>query len=344
MKIRFASEKEQQPTREQGLKVLYAPGKRLAFRVRWYLILLAVVSPLLFLCGRWLLTLLLIEAPAQIVLPVIEIRAQSQGQVKRVAVQVGELVEAGQVVIELDNPEWRERLRLLGSAPVVVADKPRASLAEDGERSVISAQLERAEDRLRQITSLFEQGAATRGELQAAFEARDARLREKFQLELRRVAASPVATDNFERQRELERGWLDSRLAGLDVQATHIGRIQQIHVSEGEGVGPGTLMLSVATEQPAQIWVYLDAKHASQASVGKPLTLIFPDGAKRPAHVIRAVSEAAIAPADLRLPFSAAQRSLRVLVEAQGGIPDAWRIDQLGLIARFPQTLNPFAG
>ena len=34
MKIKFSSAKEQQPTQEQGLQVLYAPGKRLAFRVR----------------------------------------------------------------------------------------------------------------------------------------------------------------------------------------------------------------------------------------------------------------------------------------------------------------------
>lgn len=57
MKIKFSSAKEQQPTQEQGLQVLYAPGKRLAFRVRWYLILLAVLSPLLWLIGRWVLTL-----------------------------------------------------------------------------------------------------------------------------------------------------------------------------------------------------------------------------------------------------------------------------------------------
>ncbi|MCB4714643.1 hypothetical protein LHK99_28755 [Klebsiella quasipneumoniae] len=47
----------QQCPQEQGLQVLYAPGKRLAFRVRWYLILLAVLSPLLWLIGRWVLTL-----------------------------------------------------------------------------------------------------------------------------------------------------------------------------------------------------------------------------------------------------------------------------------------------
>ncbi len=35
MKVRFSSQKEQDPTREEGMKVLYAPGKRAAFRLRW---------------------------------------------------------------------------------------------------------------------------------------------------------------------------------------------------------------------------------------------------------------------------------------------------------------------
>ena len=79
MKIRFSSPKEQQPTREQGLKVLYAPGKRLAFKLRWYLILLAVTSPLLWLVGRALLSVWLIEAPAQLLLPASELRAREPG-------------------------------------------------------------------------------------------------------------------------------------------------------------------------------------------------------------------------------------------------------------------------
>ena len=53
MKIRFDSRKELNPTQEQGLTVLYAPGKRMAFRVRWYLILLLVASPLIWLAASW---------------------------------------------------------------------------------------------------------------------------------------------------------------------------------------------------------------------------------------------------------------------------------------------------
>ena len=51
MKIRFNSDKERNPTQDGGLKVLYAPGKRVAFRLRWYLILLLISSPLLWFFG-----------------------------------------------------------------------------------------------------------------------------------------------------------------------------------------------------------------------------------------------------------------------------------------------------
>ena len=105
MKIKFSSAKEQQPTQEQGLQVLYAPGKRMAFRLRWYLILLAVVSPLLWLVARWALALWLIEAPAQLHLPGAELRARDGAQVDQVLVQPGQRVKAGEVLVRLDNPE-----------------------------------------------------------------------------------------------------------------------------------------------------------------------------------------------------------------------------------------------
>ena len=42
MKVRFASSKERSPDQENGLKVLYGPSRRVAYKLRWYLILLLV--------------------------------------------------------------------------------------------------------------------------------------------------------------------------------------------------------------------------------------------------------------------------------------------------------------
>lgn len=333
MKIKFSSAKEQQPTQEQGLQVLYAPGKRLAFRLRWYLILLAVLSPLLWLAGRWALMLWLIEAPAQLQLPGGELRAREAAQVREVLVQPGQHVQAGELLVRLDNPEWRARQFLLEAA----AEQPAQLAGSAAERALLARLLERAEARLAQIQRLFEAGAATRGELLAAADQRDARQRDLYQLAQR----SQPLTSSEQRQRELELAWLERRLQGLELRAEEAGKVGEILVAPGENVGPGTPLLRLERAGDPQVWVYLQPSHAAEAASGTRLTLIFPDGSKRPAEVVQAVDSAAPVPAELRPPFSAPTRSLRVLARVDD-LPPEWRIDRLGLKARFGHAWLPF--
>lgn len=335
MKIKFSSAKEQQPTQEQGLQVLYAPGKRMAFRLRWYLILLAVVSPLLWLVARSALALWLIEAPAQLHLPSAELRARDGAQVDQVLVQPGQRVKAGEVLVRLGNPEWRAR-RFMLTAPAVAPDAAEREALER-ERALLESQLSRAQARVDQMQGLFDLGAATRGELLSAVDQRDGRLRDLYQLAQRTRPA--VSAD--QRQRELELAWLDSRLQALELRAEEDGKVGEILVAPGENVGPGTPLLRLERDGEAQVWVYLNPRHAADAAIGKSLTLVFPDGSKRPAQVVQTVDDAASVPVELRPPFSAPTRSLRVVARVDD-LPERWRIDRLGLKARFPHDLLPF--
>ncbi|GJA79357.1 HlyD family efflux transporter periplasmic adaptor subunit [Aeromonas caviae] len=213
-----------------------------------------------------------------------------------------------------------------------------ASLA--AERALLQESLAGAEARVRQVQRLLDAGAATRGELLAATDLRDVRLRELYQLEQRR---QPDAGPE-QRQRDLELAWLDSRLQGLELRAENDGRVGEILVAPGENVGPGTPLLRVESDGEAQVWVYLDPRHAAEATPGKLLTLIFPDHSQRQAVVIQAVDDAAPVPVELRPPFSAPTRRLRVIARVHDGLPPEWRIDRLGLKARFPHRWLPFGG
>ena len=104
------------------------------------------------------------------------------------------------------------------------------------------------------------------------------------------------------------------------------------------------LLLRVESDGEAQVWVYLDPRHAAEATPGKLLTLIFPDHSQRQAVVIQAVDDAAPVPVELRPPFSAPTRGLRVIARVHDGLPPEWRIDRLGLKARFPHRWLPFGG
>ncbi len=64
MKVRFTSNKERNPTQDGGLKVIYAPSKRIAYRLRWYLILLVVASPFIWFSSKLIGTMVLVDTPA----------------------------------------------------------------------------------------------------------------------------------------------------------------------------------------------------------------------------------------------------------------------------------------
>jgi len=335
MKIRFSSPKEQQPTREQGLKVLYAPGKRLAFKLRWYLILLAVTSPLLWLVGRALLSVWLIEAPAQLLLPASELRAREPGQVRQVLVRPGERVAAGQPLLELDNPEWRARLALLAEPvqPVAAATAQQSALLQR-ERDTLLRLQDSAAQRLTQLQALRAAGAATRGEEQAARDELDRRRLDLLQFDQRLAVQAPQ--DGALQQRELERAWLLARLQGLSLRAVEAGVVSEVLVAEGENVGPGTLLLRQQRPEAVQLWIYLDPRHAEYALPGQRLSLLLPDGSRLPAEVVRQVEDSIAVPAELQPAFSAPSRHLRLQARILGELPPRWRVDRLGLVARFP--------
>ncbi|MFG0381884.1 HlyD family secretion protein [Pseudomonas sp. zbq_18] len=333
MKIRFSSSKEEKPTQDQGLQVLYAPGKRLAFKLRWYLILLAVTSPLLWLAGRALLSIWLIEAPAQLLLPGSELRAREPGQVQQILVKPGERVAAGQALIQMDNPEWRARLALLGT-PDEPAELPADDALEVRERATLQRLLGSAEQRLSQLSALQAAGAATRGEVQAARDERDRRQRDllQFDRQQRRVSVPDLGAQ----QRQLERVWLEGRLQGLTLVAPVTGVVSEVLVAEGENVGPGTLLLRQHRLDDVQLWIYLEPRDAGYAVPGQPLRIRMPDGSFLPAQVVRRVEDSIAIPAELQPAFSAPNRRLKVLARIQGDLPEHWRIDRLGLTARFP--------
>ncbi|CAK9889460.1 MULTISPECIES: HlyD family secretion protein [Pseudomonas] len=337
MNIRFDSPKELNPTQDHGLKVLYAPGKRMAFRLRWYLILFLVASPLLWLVGKLLFGLILIDAPAQLRLPIEEVRARDAGRVEQVHVAAGEQVQPGQLLVNLENPEWRIRLLQLAALPTQV---PVAADSEwvNRERQSLRANAGRAGQRVQQVEGLLAQGAATRGELQAAQSERD-RLQAELAAFERREQLTRQPPRDFDRQlieQNAERQWLQTRLAALSLTAPEAGRIAEVMVIPGENVGPGTLLMRLERMDDPLLWIYLEPQNISYAGVGQALQVRMPDGEWRDAHVVQAVDSAGRTPVVLRGPFAASEMGLQVAARFDQALPARWRIDQLPLHVRFP--------
>lgn len=338
MKVRFASRKEQEPTREGGLKVLYAPGKRAAFRLRWYLILLLVASPFLWFVGKLAMGVLLIEAPGRLVQPMLEVRAPDAGRVREILVEPGEPVNGGHLLVRLENATLQEQKQQLEAA--VAAPETSAQVLATRQADNLRQLLARSRERVRELETLVREGAATTGELNGARDSRDER--ENDLALLQRSLLEPVARRSA-RDRDLgQLKLVTQRLARLGVRAPEAGRIKEIAVVEGENVGPGTLLFTLARQLEPKIHVYLATSRRELASEGQSLRLRFPDDRWYDARVSGSPEDVERLPPDLRSPIGGAELGLLVEVTLDRPIPPQWHINNVPLTARFPNFLERY--
>jgi multidrug resistance efflux pump len=342
MKVRFDSSKELRPDQDNGLKVLYGPSKRVAYRLRWYLILALVLSPLVYVFGRITLDLLRVEVPAQLQVPSTEIRALESGTIADVGVEVGERVEPGDLLLRLDNPDWRLRLDQLQP---VSADNPNGlgNSATSLQNSTVRLQ--------GQVVQLFKglhrEGATSSAEL----------LRSEVDLNMQRLALLELERrlrqERFQVEGEpiqnlrdgRERDWLAARLDLLSIRADNPGRVSELLVNKGESVGPGTLLMRVERAEEPLLWIYLRPRDAELARPGGSVEVRMPDDSWLKARILQQADLARLLPRGLRssvggeglASLGADGLALQLPARFEKALPLQWRVDQLPVKVRFPR-------
>ena len=94
------------------MKVPYAPAKRHAAKLRWYIILLLVSSPLIYFLIKLGMAWMIVAAPGYITMDQVEINSKADGVVDHVYVQAGQDIEAGGTVVRLFNPHLASQMVL----------------------------------------------------------------------------------------------------------------------------------------------------------------------------------------------------------------------------------------
>ena len=335
MKVRFSSRKESNPTEDGGLRVLYAPGKRAAYRLRWYLILLLVAAPFLWFLGRVGWEVVVIEAPGQVIQPATEIRALETGRVLQLHVDEHDRVSTGDALAQLDNPALRAELASLGSQ---MADDATAA-ATSRQKASLERRLERARGRVQSLSELVQQGVATRGELAAAENEVDTRENELAALD-RMTAQEKTGNETLITRIQQQRSLVEQRLAQLNVRSPVSGTVQTIEVVEGENVGPGTTLMRIEPEDRPRIHLYLETDQVHLATAGQPVRLRFPDGRWLDAQIAGPPIDVQRRPPSLRSAFGGDEQSLLVAAIPHGNIPERWRVNEAPVTARFPNALT----
>ena len=333
MKVRFASSKERAPDQDNGLRVLYGPGKRVAYKLRWYLIVALVSSPLLWIAGRLLFDELRPEMPAQLSVPSTELRASVSGTISDLPVKTGQTVKPGQLLVQLDNPEWRLRLEQLQPGDLHRDD----SLGRSAE--AIAASTVKLQDQMVHLyKGLQRQGGLSSAELlQSEVQLNSTKLsllelQRRLRLETYQVEGDPIQNLRDERERE----WLQGQLKRLSLRAEGKGRVAEVLVDPGDNVGPGTLLMRIERDEEPLLWVYLQPREARSATPGQPVKVQMPDGSWLGATVVDQPDLARRLPPGLRPPGEDDRLALVVPMQFDQPLPTLWRVNQLPLKVRFP--------
>lgn len=353
MKVTFDDKKVEDPTRVKGIRVPYAQAKRRASQWRWYLILLVVASPLLYLLWKLAMPYVTVTAPGYISLEKVSVNSTASGIVEQVHVQVGEMVAQNQIVLTLYNPNLIERRQVLRAERETLGDVPAA--VRNSAVARLNATIDLSRDQvayhktlLDSVQFLYDMGSATIAELNQA-KAQYDKVRNDLILAEGRLADIQERHQKEQvgpnRDRAARRKILAAEMAAIDRQLLRMnqtvykgGRVLDVFAATGEAVSPGTPLLALGQAEKPYVIVYLDPRHARYARKGNPVTVRLPNG-----DTIRAVvrEDAGLTrriPADISSPISARDIMILLPLDLLEPLPLVENVDGLPISARFKRT------
>jgi multidrug resistance efflux pump len=351
MKVRFRSSKQQAPDRDQGMRVAYAPAKRVMARWRWYLILLLVSAPLIYLLGQILYGWLMITAPGYVALRKVPINSPLSGVLADRPVTEGQTVQLGAVLARLKSPDLDRREAVL-AAELNAREKallmPRTRSDQTGvhRRLALAAEVVRFQRGNRDdVRFLFDQGAATRAELNLAENAlREALLHyENVQFDATRLQAqvNRVSAPDEEALVRLEvlraeLGALGETREALELRSPLAGRVLELFAETGQSMAPGDPVLMLGDTAHLEIHAYLAPRYAAYAKKGQPVTVRFKEGYRLSGVVIRNPEVTRRLPAAVSSPLGSRENKLLVPIVLTETASTGTLVEGLPVTVRFP--------
>ncbi|WP_018861835.1 MULTISPECIES: HlyD family secretion protein [unclassified Thioalkalivibrio] len=348
MKIRFDSSSRRQANQDSGLKVRYGSARRVAFRLRWYLILLLVASPVLYFLYTLVDDALSTEVPALVWYPQHQLLAQVPGFVESIEVEPWDRIAQGDEVVRQHSPELERRERQIEDD--LERLRTRAERTGQEQQSDLERRIELLRDSLsefraqeQRLEALFERGSANRGEVLPVRTER-ARVEERIaELEgdLARVPRGD-AVESWPESLQLRHDDLLSDQAEVRQERRQLvkkadldGVVTELLAEPGQFVAMGTPLLRYSGTR-LRVVAYVEPRHLERRiERGREVTLILPDGERQKATVTATVGAADRLPAALRTGLGSADSTVPVIVEPATDLPEIWRVDRLPLRVKF---------
>lgn len=333
MEVKFHLNKNNNPASENGMQVIYGQEKRGGYRFRWYLILLIILSPIIFMVYTFLKQYLFITAMGIVTTGPVIITAAQNGIVKNIDVQDNEFVLDEQLLVELSAPILEQEIEFIIAELQQINDK-KIDAIEDDFSPYLSA-IRAAKQNLKKVSKIklnYDQYSregkvsqvdyaaiigmynAAQNNLTASYIAlNQAKIAQK-----QRVLAGGIAkvTRDLNQSLTTKKNQLDA----LSVKAPYMGLVIDINALTGQQVSIGDPLITISPDVPPFVISYLEPKYIEKAKLGTLVTVKFPNGKKVEARVSSSIGLTSKLPAQLAKPFEGAKALLKVKITFLGGL------------------------
>ncbi len=306
MKIRF-EKPPAAPDVHNDLTVRYAAAKRQFPRIRWYLLVAAILSVPFFFIIRILLGFLTVEAPAFVMMPQAALISPVNGRVESIATP-GSKVVAG------------ETLAVISLFHVETVPSPSDQRSAEDALELAEKVLVMRRSQLDEVRRLYTMGAATEADLANA-----------QSLWLAALSQVHLAEQTLENHTQLP----PAKATNIIIKSPFSGIVASQIIHPGVWVTAGSSLLTVTDEKRIWIRAYLNPQDARYAKVGTHAVLEFGDKTRVKAKVTSIGQEAFKTPKGRISPLSTPSESIILTLQPLTNFPSEYKIYNLPLTVLF---------
>jgi multidrug resistance efflux pump len=331
MKVKFHLDKKRNPQSNDGMKVGYGLAKRGGYRIRWFLILALILSPLVVAAYYFYRSNILIIAPAILTSKPVIIASHDDGVIEQIRVKAGSSILDSQAILTISSHKLNAQISF-------IKDELNSLRAEPSRIEILYFNaIEESKDSLAKVTDIQSRYKEFRDKGQISeldyasitgmvngqnkqvndqyidFDEAKSRIAEREQ-------AGPIMQQRRALQKELV--LLEVNRSQMTIEAPFDGRILELNVVEGQRVRIGDQLALLADNKPPRIVAFLEPKYLDFAKAGAKVVVVLPDSKKFTGTVSQEVGLVSKLPVQLVSPFEGQPAYLKVLIDLDK-VPDS---------------------
>ncbi|MCF7970881.1 MAG: biotin/lipoyl-binding protein [Methylococcaceae bacterium] len=347
MKIKFRSEKQQVSDVEGGVRLSYASARRAGYRLRRYILLALVLSPMFILAWYLLSDKIFISAPGVITTEPMEIRSSGSGFVEQLLVEAGDYVTAGQSLAKVTSPVLNTRATTLAFQREQLNFQLRdfdIAILKSLEQALYEARegMQQQSGILNQFREANKKGIVPTTDMAAIMNTYATRrlavhsATSELERERRKQQLEHISSSLIQQQQALDLDLAETKtlVTILQPQANSSAVVAEVLVREGDWIKELTPLFLLTQRQKPFVRAFLEARYAPQCIDGAEVTILFPSGDEVLGRIRGQTVLARRLPVGLAKPFEADKPALQVTIEIEGNT-DIILIEGLPVEVRF---------